>query len=129
MKHSHPRPTLGWPLMLATLCALAVLVAVVLSAGPAQAGVAIQATTISGDISTDTTWTTAGSPYLVTAPISVTNAATLTIESGVEVRFAAGAGIQIDGGLNIQGTQARQVRMFGDNGATWQGLTTSQPAG
>ena len=49
-----------------------------------------------GTITTDTTWTLTGSPYIVTGSITVQGAdgadgvTTLTIEPGVEVRFNAG---------------------------------------
>lgn len=87
----------------------------------------VAAVTIGADITSDTTWTLANSPYLVTAPITVANTATLAIEPGVEVRFAAGAGLRIAGGLTAQGTQAQQIRFVGDNGAAWQGLVAVQP--
>ena len=48
------------------------------------------ATDVSGHIDTDTTWTVAGSPYIVTGNVFVygtpTNV-TLTVQAGVEVRF------------------------------------------
>ena len=43
------------------------------------------ATYINSNITTDTTWTKTGSPYIVTANIAVEPGATLTIEPGVEV--------------------------------------------
>jgi hypothetical protein len=125
MKQSHPQPRSRWPLLLAAFFAL--LLVAGLSAAQARADVAIQATPISTDIVGDATWNIAGSPYLVTAPIRITDAATLTIDEGVEVNFVAGAGLRIEGGLNALGSQARQVRMVGQNGASWQGLTVAQP--
>ncbi len=47
-------------------------------------------TLVSGEISTDTTWTVSGSPYIVTGDIVIynsTNTPTLTIEPGVTVSF------------------------------------------
>ncbi|HJZ49158.1 MAG TPA: hypothetical protein VKE41_18400, partial [Roseiflexaceae bacterium] len=124
MKQTSCWARLRSALLAATFLAL---LAVALSARQAQAGRATQATPINSDIVGDTTWSIAGSPYQVTAPIRITNTATLTIEAGVEITFAAGAGLRVEGGLNAQGTQARQVRMVGDNGAIWQGLTAAQP--
>ncbi|MCP4623258.1 MAG: hypothetical protein GY850_06965 [bacterium] len=46
-------------------------------------------------ITTDTTWTAAGSPYLVNSSISIGNNATLTIENSVFVMFDAGKNISI----------------------------------
>ena len=54
------------------------------------AGTANADTYVSGQISVDTTWNSAGSPYIVTGDISVYNATstpTLTIEPGVTVKF------------------------------------------
>ncbi len=42
---------------------------------------------VSGGITKDTTWTSAGNPWTVTGDITVKTGATLTIESGVEVLF------------------------------------------
>jgi hypothetical protein len=116
-----------WLLFAAVSCALLLMAALV--GGQAQAGAAIQATPISSDIVADTTWSSTGSPYLVTVPIRVVPGATLTIEAGVQVTFATGAGLRIEGGLNAQGTQSHQVRMAGVDGASWQGLLAAQPAG
>jgi hypothetical protein len=45
-------------------------------------------TTVGGIIDADTTWTKAGSPYEATSIVTVVSNVTLTIEPGVEVRFA-----------------------------------------
>ena len=43
------------------------------------------ATDVSGDITTSTTWSVAGSPYVLVGGVTVRNGATLTVEPGVEV--------------------------------------------
>ena len=43
------------------------------------------ATTVSGNIAIDTTWTAAGSPYIFTVNVAVVSGATLTVQSGTEV--------------------------------------------
>ncbi|MDX9847943.1 MAG: right-handed parallel beta-helix repeat-containing protein [Tenuifilaceae bacterium] len=47
----------------------------------------IAQTNVSGIITTNTTWASAGSPYIVTSSITINNDVTLTIESGVTVKF------------------------------------------
>jgi len=107
---------------------ITLLLMVALSTSQARAVGTVQATPISTDIVADTVWSSAGSPYLVTGSIRIIGTATLTIQAGVDVVFAAGAGIRIEGGLQAQGTQAHQVRMVGSAGAIWQGLTVAQPS-
>lgn len=80
-----------------------------------SADTALADTYVSGRISSDTTWTLAGSPYIVTGTINVYQSssavATLTIEPGVTVKFDTGTGINIGhittsyrGALDAQGT-------------------------
>ena len=66
-------------------------------------GVSLAATYVSGTITQDTTWTLAGSPYIVTNVVTVRSSnpngptVTLTIEPGVEVRFWYYSGEMITG--------------------------------
>ncbi len=61
-------------------------------------------TSVGGRIASDTTWTLANSPYIVTSTVQVygtsTAPVTLTIEPGVVVRFKAGMGLQVGFGSN-----------------------------
>ena len=76
------------------------------------AGTSLAETYVSGNITSDTTWGVAGSPYIVTGDITVRHssathyntqtAAVLTIEPGVVVRFEPGTGLYI--GLNNAGS-------------------------
>ncbi len=91
-------------------------------------------TYVNGIISTDTTWTLAGSPYIVTGDIYVygtTTEPTLTIEPGVVVKFDGPWTLYIGyfsykGRLNAQGTLTAPI-VFTSNKATpppgdWGGL-------
>lgn len=48
---------------------------------------------------TNDTWTTAGSPYVVTTSITISDS--LTIESGVVVQFRTGVRLTVSGGANL----------------------------
>ncbi|MBU0700072.1 right-handed parallel beta-helix repeat-containing protein, partial [bacterium] len=73
--------------------------------------------TISGSIiDTDTTWTTANSPYLVTGNVFVkgTGTPTLTIEPNTEIRFAWNTSLYIGGsGVNDRGKLIADGRSAG----------------
>ncbi|MFA6404278.1 MAG: right-handed parallel beta-helix repeat-containing protein [Salinivirgaceae bacterium] len=58
---------------------------------------------VSGAITSNTTFNLAGSPYTVTASITVANGDTLTIESGVTVKVAANQSIFVNGVLLANG--------------------------
>lgn len=68
------------------------------------------ATTVSGAITANTTWTLAQSPYQVTADVSVLNGATLSIEAGVVVSFDAATNLSItSGALSARGTAGQPI--------------------
>ncbi len=93
------------------------------SAGPAPAQM-VAATIVGGEITTDTTWTLAGSPYILqTQNVTVRDNVTLTIEPGVTVEINAGRGLWVYGTLLAVGTPAQPItftRMTGATGAWGQ---------
>ncbi len=58
------------------------------------------ATDVSGIISANTTWNSAGSPYIVTGDITVNNGITLTVDPTVEVKFDSGRKMYIYGTIS-----------------------------
>ena len=84
---------------------------------------------VNGIIDTDTTWTLADSPYLVTGNIQIAEDTTLTIEPGVNVTIqsslSAGVGyyILVKGLLNAQGTVDNPIIFTAeDPQAPWGGI-------
>ncbi len=71
---------------------------------------AVAATPVSGIIDSDTTWTLAGSPYIITGSVLVMEGATLTIDPEVEVRFDGSYRLQIEGQLIAIGTASNLIR-------------------
>jgi hypothetical protein len=75
-------------------------------------------TIVGGTIGTDTTWTLAGSPYILqTQNLTVSDNVTLTIEAGVTVEINAGRTLLVDGILVGVGTSTAPItftRMEGD---------------
>lgn len=92
------------------------------------AGLASGATTVTNPTS-DTTWTAAGSPYTLTANITVPAGVTLTIGPGVQVLADSAGGLDIDGALVAQGTLAAPIT-FTRSGASgkWKGLSVTGTA-
>jgi hypothetical protein len=76
-------------------------------------------------ITTDTTWTEAGSPYRVDVRVIVMPGATLTMEPGVVVESANNVitpySFEVMGRLKAQGTAAKPIR-FCNSAEGWSGL-------
>ena len=76
----------------------------------------VHATDVCGPIVNDTTWTFAESPYHVTCNVVLFNTATLTIEPGVEIRFAPGTSLILqDATVTAIGTSALPIMFVSDN--------------
>ena len=78
------------------------------------------ATNVSGIINTNTNWTSAGNPYIVTSNILVSYGAALTIQQGVIIKFDSATSMQIDGTLEALGTSGNPI-LFTSNASNNSG--------
>lgn len=62
------------------------------------------ATTVGGPILSDTVWNASGSPYHVTSNLNVLTGVTLTIQSGVTLKFDPGFKLLVNGALVVEGS-------------------------
>jgi hypothetical protein len=93
-------------------------------------------TSVSGGIYQNTTWTLAGSPYVVTGSIVVFPGKTLNIEPGVEIQInnqpSSNIYIETRGTINCIGTDILPIKIYAlndtMNNVAWQGFicTSSQ---
>ena len=86
------------------------------SAAPVTVAATSGPTHVSGTISSDTTWTSAGSPYIVDGAVSVEASVTLTLAPGTVVKFASSSsggsgGLELMPGARLvaAGTAAAKV--------------------
>ncbi|MEO8190422.1 MAG: right-handed parallel beta-helix repeat-containing protein, partial [Acidobacteriota bacterium] len=121
------KPAIRGFLLLSLRTAAILVIAALALPGPVSAQ-----TSVSGVVSASTTWTAAGSPYIVTGDVYVqgVGAPVLTIQPGVTVKFNANATLYIgynpSGGLQAVGTAAQPI-LFTANTATptpgyWRGI-------
>lgn len=92
---------------------LVVLVCGFVLVGAARFGTVKAATSVSGIISSDTTWTKADSPINITWSTKIAKGVTVTIEPGVVVHFNA-YDLWVDGALRAIGTSAEPITLNGD---------------
>ena len=71
------------------------------------------ATSYSGVINSNTTWTKANSPYTLTGSVTVDNSATLTIEPGVTINIPSDCWLQVNGVLVAKGTSDQKINIQG----------------
>lgn len=95
---------------------------------------AISATIAGGTITTDTTWTLAQSPYIITGSVTVQGVdgadgiTTLTIEPGVEVRFNTGNYLYVGGtsgnpgALQAIGNESQPIVFTSNQTSPWYGI-------
>lgn len=74
-----------------------------------RAALAAPNTDVSGNITTDTTWTLAGSPYVVVDDVTVNPDITLTIMPGVQVRFNGSYALSVRGTLTAEGLPGQEI--------------------
>jgi hypothetical protein len=90
------------------------------------------ATAVEADIDGDVRWTPADGPYWVARTVRVLPGATLTIAPGVQVRFAARAGLVVEHQLIARGTAAAPIVFTGDGASAapglWDGLSFTETA-
>ena len=81
------------------------------------------ALTLASSISANTTLM-AGCVYKVTNNITIATSALLTVEPGVRVEFAQGAGLEVDGALNAVGNAALPIVFTGTQATAgyWDGI-------
>lgn len=66
-------------------------------------------TNVSGNISSNTTWTKANSPYVLTGDVGIGTGATLTVEPGVTITRSSNAQLLIKGAIDAQGNRADSI--------------------
>ena len=70
---------------------------------------------MTGAIGSDTTWTAAASPYVVTGTVAVQGGATLRIEPGVTIYMGAASRLTVvSGSLRANGTVSAPIRVLSD---------------
>lgn len=88
-------------------------------------------TIVGGIIDADTTWTKAGNPYEAMFIVTVVSDVTLTIEPGVEVRFAPNTRLSVNGTLHAMGEAGNEILFTGltQTPGSWQGIWITAASG
>lgn len=73
-------------------------------------------TTVGGRVDSNTTWTLANSPYILTSTVEIPRGVSLTVEAGVEIRVQhANTVFRSAGAVVIEGTSTLPVTFVGQN--------------
>ncbi len=92
-------------------------------------------TEVSGGIFTPTTWSVAGSPFIVTSDVVIFPDASLTIEPGVEVRFEPETRIELrEGDFYANGQEGDTIKFTINSdtpstAGTWNGIENTTTSG
>ena len=78
-------------------------------------GFSFAQTNVSGAISSNTTWSLANSPYIITGSVLVPNGITLTIEAGTVINFSNDYKILVKGNLISSGTSSSLITFNGNS--------------
>jgi hypothetical protein len=81
-------------------------------------------TNVSGNITTNTTWTKAASPYIISSNILISSGVTLTLQPGTIVKFNENYGFTINGELISNGNSSDSVYFISNSPSkNWKGIT------
>ena len=75
----------------------------------------VGATYVEGPLVQDTVWTRVNSPFVLSNNVTVFPDVTLTLESGVEVRFGGNFSLIVNGRLVANGTENKVIRLTSNN--------------
>ncbi|MEI6128033.1 MAG: right-handed parallel beta-helix repeat-containing protein, partial [Pseudomonadota bacterium] len=75
----------------------------------------------SGNIASNTTWTSLNSPYVITGTIQIYPGARLTIEPGVTIKFNPNAALKVGGVLKAIGTTDNNISFTSNQAAPQEG--------
>jgi hypothetical protein len=73
----------------------------------------------------DTLLSKDGSPYLIQENLTTAAGTVLQIEAGVEIRFAPGSSLTVNGELKARGTRTDSIYFVSNNGSPWLRINSS----
>lgn len=86
----------------------------------------VSGTPVCGTLAGNTRWTLAQSPYTVTCDVIIPKGSTLTIDAGVQVLFAGGTGLTVNGQIHARGTSGQRIIFTRNQGGAWNRVSIDQ---